>query len=165
VRRCAVVAVGGVVYEMLSGVRAFHGDTAADTISAILTRDPSPLSAANPAVPPAFERIVRRCLEKNPNERFHSVRDVSFALEAISDLPGSHAIGRAAVEKAFPPSSRSYLYAGVLAALALCIISGFMYYRAKMRPSAPREWEQLTNFPDSVGVPFLSPDGRILTFV
>ena len=69
-------------------------------------RDPSPLSEANPAVPPAFERVVRRCLEKNPNERFHSVRDVSFALEAISDLPGSHASGRAAVpEKALrsPP--------------------------------------------------------------
>jgi len=164
-QRSDIFAVGAVVYEMLSGVRAFHGDTAADTISAILTRDPAPLSDANPAVPPAFERVVRRCLEKNPNERFHSVRDVSFALEAISDLPGSHTSGRAPVEKALPPSRRRYLYAGVLAALALCIVSGVLYYRSKMRPSAPQEWEQLTNFSDSVVAPALSPDGRMLTFV
>ncbi len=165
-QRSDIFAVGAVVYEMLSGVRAFHGDTAADTISAILCRDPAPLSEANPAVPPAFERVVRRCLEKNPNERFHSVRDVSFALEAISDLPGSHASGRATVpEKALPPSHRRSLYAAVLAALALSMAAGFMYYRAKMRASAPQEWEQLTNFSDSVVAPALSPDGRMLTFV
>jgi eukaryotic-like serine/threonine-protein kinase len=165
-QRSDIFAVGAVVYEMLSGVRAFQGDSAADTISAILSRDPAPLSEANPAVPPAFERVVRRCLEKNPNERFHSVRDVSFALEAISDPPGSHASGRAAVpEKALPPGQRRKLYAGVLAALALCVTAGYLYYRAKAKPPAPQEWEQLTNFSDSVVAPALSPDGRMLTFV
>jgi len=103
-QRSDIFAVGPVVYEILSGVRAFYGDTAADTISAILSRDPAPLSEANPAVPPAFERVVRRCLEKNPDERFHSVRDVAFALEAISDLPGLQASGQTTLPEKTRPS-------------------------------------------------------------
>jgi len=87
--RSDIFAAGAIVYEMLSGKRAFRGETTADTIEAILNRDPPPLSAAGRATPPALERIVRRCLEKNPSERFQSVRDVAFALEAISDLPNS----------------------------------------------------------------------------
>ena len=91
-QRADIFAAGAIIYEMLSGKRAFHGDTAADTIQAILSHDPPALSGINPAVPPAFDRIVRRCLEKNAGERFHSVRDVAFALEAISDLPASGAV-------------------------------------------------------------------------
>ena len=90
-QRSDIFAAGAIIYEMLSGKKAFRGETAADTLEAILNRDPLALSQINPAVPPAFERIVRRCLEKNANERFHSVRDVAFALEAISDLPTSRA--------------------------------------------------------------------------
>jgi serine/threonine protein kinase/Tol biopolymer transport system component len=165
-QRADIFAAGAVVYEMLSGKRAFQGETTADTIDAILNRDPRPLTETNPTVSPAFERMVQRCLEKNPDERFHSVRDVAFALEAISDLPGSHASGQTTVpEKARPPARRRYLYAGVLVALVLSLGAGVLYYRAKMRLSAPQEWEPLTNFPDSVVAPALSPDGRMLTFV
>ena len=84
-QRSDIFALGAILYEMLSGRRAFSGDTSADTMAAILNQDPRPLSVVNPSVPLALERIVQRCLEKNPNERFHSVRDVAFALEAISD--------------------------------------------------------------------------------
>jgi eukaryotic-like serine/threonine-protein kinase len=84
-QRSDIFAAGAIVYEMLSGKRAFCGETRADTIEAILSRDPPALSETNPSVPPSFERIVRRCLEKDANERFHSVRDVAFALAAISE--------------------------------------------------------------------------------
>jgi len=86
-QRSDIFAAGAIVYEMLSGKRAFCGETYADTIEAILNRDPPALSESNPSVPPSFERIVRRCLEKDANERFHSVRDVAFALAAISEAP------------------------------------------------------------------------------
>lgn len=59
-------------YGMLSGARAFKGDTAADTMTAILTKDPPELQATNREIPPALERIVRHCLEKSPDERFQS---------------------------------------------------------------------------------------------
>jgi eukaryotic-like serine/threonine-protein kinase len=83
--RTDIFAFGVILYEMLSGKPVFHGDTPADTLSAILNYEPPDLSASNRAIPSALDRVVRRCLEKKPDERFYSVRDVAFALEAISD--------------------------------------------------------------------------------
>jgi len=70
---------------MLSGRRAFHGETPADTLTAILRQDPPDLSGLGREIPPALERITRRCLEKDPAERFQSAQDVGFALEAVRD--------------------------------------------------------------------------------
>ncbi len=82
--RADVFAFGCLMYELVSGKRAFDRDSAADTISAILKEDPPPLSGANVAVPPALDRVIHRCLEKNPDERFQSARDLAFALETLS---------------------------------------------------------------------------------
>ncbi len=165
-QRSDIFAAGAVVYEMLSGKRAFQGETAADTIEAILNRDPPALAEANPAVPPAFERVVRRCLEKNPNERFHSVRDVAFALEAISDMPASSASGRTAfLATEGSAGKRRYVLWGLAAMLAAAVAAGYLYYRAHMVSSRPQEWEQLTSFSDAAVAPALSPDGRMLAFL
>ena len=75
-------AFGAILYEMLSGQRAFAGATPADTLSAILEKDPPELTAER-KVPPSLARIVERCLEKNPAARFQSTRDLTFALEAL----------------------------------------------------------------------------------
>ena len=72
---------------MLSGARAFHRDTAADTMTAILKEEPPDLTMKRTDLSPALDRIVRHCLEKNPAERFQSARDVAFALEALSGTP------------------------------------------------------------------------------
>jgi serine/threonine protein kinase/formylglycine-generating enzyme required for sulfatase activity/predicted esterase len=82
--RSDLFAFGAVLYEMLAGRRAFAGESAADTMSAILKEDPPELSAQVPGVAPALDRIVLRCLEKRPDERFQSARDVAFALDALS---------------------------------------------------------------------------------
>ena len=86
--RSDIFALGAVVYELLSGRRAFTGDTAADTMTAILTKDPEDLSRPGLVVPASLDRIVRRCLEKDPAERFQSAKDVAFALEAESGTGG-----------------------------------------------------------------------------
>ncbi len=83
-QRSDIFSFGAIVYEMLSGRRAFHGESAAETMSAILKEDPAELSDSNKSVSPALERLVNHCLEKNPEGRFHSARDVAFALEALS---------------------------------------------------------------------------------
>lgn len=92
--RSDIFAFGAILYEMLSGKRAFHGDSAADTMSAILKEDPPELTETNRNVSPALDRIVQHCIEKNPAERFQSARDVAFNLEALTDISTT---GRAAV--------------------------------------------------------------------
>jgi eukaryotic-like serine/threonine-protein kinase len=82
--RSDVFSLGCVLYEMLTGRRAFERSTAAETLTAILREDPPAFSAAGRPLPAALERTVRRCLEKSPIERFQSARDVAFALEAVS---------------------------------------------------------------------------------
>jgi serine/threonine-protein kinase len=84
--RSDLFALGAVLYEALSGERAFQGNSPADTLSAILKDDPPEISPRKAEVPPVLERIVRRCLEKDPGERFQTARDLRFALEAISDV-------------------------------------------------------------------------------
>src|SRR5262249_40803208 len=82
--RSDIFSFGAILYEMLSGRRAFHGESAAETMSAILKEDPPDLSETNQRISPALERLVNHCLEKNPEERFHSASDLAFALEALS---------------------------------------------------------------------------------
>jgi len=84
--RSDIFAFGAILYEMLSGRRAFHGDSAADTMSAILKEDPPDLSQTSPGIAPGLDRVVRHCLEKNPEERFQSARDLAFDLETLSDV-------------------------------------------------------------------------------
>ena len=81
--RSDIFAFGVIIYEMLSGKRAFHRETSADTMSAILKEESPPLPET---VAPALSRIVRRCLEKNPEQRFQSASDLGFALEAITTM-------------------------------------------------------------------------------
>src|SRR5438034_1006235 len=85
-KRSDLFAFGAILYEMLSGQKAFRGDTAADTITAILTKEPADLSQTNEEIHPGLDRIVRHCLEKNPEERFESARDLAFDLEALSGI-------------------------------------------------------------------------------
>jgi serine/threonine protein kinase len=89
--RSDIFSFGAILYEMLSGKRAFHGETAADTMSAILREDPAELSETNRNVSPALERIVHHCLEKSPEQRFHSASDVAFDLEHLSGISSSAA--------------------------------------------------------------------------
>jgi Tol biopolymer transport system component len=83
--RSDIFSFGAVLYEMLAGRRAFRGDSAADTMSAILREDPPDLSTTNRLIAPGLDRIVRHCLEKDPEARFHSAHDLAFQLEALSD--------------------------------------------------------------------------------
>ncbi len=82
--RSDIFSFGTIFYEMLSGRRAFRGNSMAETMSAILKEDPPDLSEINKTVSPALERLVHHCLEKRPEERFHSARDLAFAIEALT---------------------------------------------------------------------------------
>ena len=87
--RSDIFAFGAVLYEMLSGERAFRGETMMDAMTAVLKEDPPDLPAAERHIPPALERIVHRCLEKSPAGRFKSADDLAFALEGLTSQSDS----------------------------------------------------------------------------
>ena len=96
--RSDIFSLGAVLYETLTGIRAFSGASAVETMNAILKEDPPELTRTNAALPPALDRIVRRCLEKEPQQRFESARDLGFALDAISTASASSVTTSGTVE-------------------------------------------------------------------
>jgi Tol biopolymer transport system component len=98
--RSDLFSFGTILFEMLSGRRPFEAETAAETMTAILKQDPPELRTREGA--PALQNIVRRCLEKAPEQRFQSARDVGFALEAVSDSSGMAGITAVAPRRRLP---------------------------------------------------------------
>jgi eukaryotic-like serine/threonine-protein kinase len=162
--RSDIFSFGAVLYEMLSGEHAFQGKSPAEVITAILTGDPPDLSGRFSGISPGVNRLVRRCLEKNPDQRFHSARDVAFALEAISDTVREPAASLDKVSGAPTQRSRTvFFYFALIVIVTLFLGLGIWYFR-QVKPSRT-EWTQLTDFADSVSSPALSPDGKMLAFL
>src|SRR5580693_1256271 len=87
--RSDIFAVGAILYEMLTGRRAFRGETEVDTISAVLRENPPAINLDQASVPTSFQQIVRHCLEKEPENRFQSARDLAFALDTLANASGT----------------------------------------------------------------------------
>jgi TolB-like protein/Tfp pilus assembly protein PilF len=121
-QRSDIFSLGAVLYEMLTGNRAFRGGSAVETLNAILKDDPAELSQAGREVSPALERIIRRCLEKSREERFQSARDLAFALgEATSAAASSPATAEVVRPKTMPVSRLVVVAIGVVALLAALV--------------------------------------------
>ena len=158
--RTDIFAFGAVLYEMLSGVRAFRRDTPAETMTAVLKDDPPELSDPVRPVSPALERIVRRCLEKNPEQRFQSARDLSFALGALSGTETSGAARATSAPRRVP------LLLWFSVALALAAVAAVTWFVAR-RPVATTRMQFAIPFPEEMSVSHmaLSRDGSMLVFV
>lgn len=162
--RSDIFAFGAILYEMISGKRAFHGETSADTMSAILKEETPDLSETARNVPPGLERIVRHCLEKNPSQRFHSAGDLAFDLEALTEISASSKSGaQAAVQQARGADSRRKLawVAGVIALSAAMIAVGWWLGRGG-GATPPPEYQQITFRTGSIGNARFTPDGSIV---
>lgn len=139
--RSDIFALGTILYEMLSGKRAFEKDSSADTMAAILKEEPPELSGEGKKIPPAVERVVRHCLEKNPAERFQSARDLAFDLESLS---GASATGARALRTERPLHRRgSPLLFAVLGTAGLIVVGVAGYFLGRGAVSAPT-YHQLT---------------------
>jgi serine/threonine protein kinase len=163
--RTDIFSFGAILYEMLTGRRAFKGESSVETMNAVLKEDPPDMAAVQPGVGPAVDMVVRHCLEKNPEERFQSARDLAFDLQRISSASGpSPAIAapRRTVTRWIAP----LMAAAVL--VAATVIAWRAGYRsaasAKATPST-HSFKLLTNQPGVEEFPSLAPDGKTFVFV
>ena len=156
--RTDIFAFGAVLYEMLSGRRAFAGDSAVETMTAILKADPPELLTAD--VPPALDRIVRRCLDKHPSQRFQSAGDLAFALETLS-APTTSA---PAVAIAAPSRRRWGTFAAGAAVLAAGILVGALAARRPAPPAAVAEFRAVTFDQWPVTAARFMPDGQTIVY-
>ena len=156
--RTDIFAFGAVLYEMLSGLPAFHHDTAAETMTAVLKEDPPELSDPSHPVPPGLDRIVRRCLEKNPEQRFQSAKDLSFALSALSGTDSSAAARVSEAPRRVP------LWLGLSIVLALTSVASVTWFVSR-RPAAAVRQQFAIPVEGEVSHMALSRDGSMLAFV
>jgi Tol biopolymer transport system component len=162
--RSDLFAFGVILYEMLTGMRAFTGDSSIQSMAAILNTEPPPVSNARMDLPAGLDRIVERCLEKDPARRFQSAHDLAFVLESLQEGPGGtreHAVIRAA-----PRRRAGWIVAA--AGLVLGVVIGVAVAKLAFRPAPP----EVARF--SIAVPegstvngnggdvVISPDGRMV---
>lgn len=156
--RADIFSFGAVLYEMLSGQRAFHKDSSVETLNAILKEDPPALDVDKLHVAPGLERIVHHCLEKKPADRFQSARDLTFALRALSDTTTTQR--PAVIAKTGSPSRWIATMGAILSAV---LSAGFTYYA--MRHSGPERNDFAIPVPGEVSHLAISLDGKWLAFV
>jgi serine/threonine protein kinase len=171
--RSDIFSFGVILYEMLTGRRAFKRETMAETMTAILKEEPEGLSASNPGINPALERIVNRCLEKKPERRFHSAHDLGFALESLSSPTNSS--GQIRTSAVIDSSVRGWrgglpwIAAGAFALIAAAALL-FTYFRSS---SSARATAVRLSFNPPANLAFndgqldaavISPDGQKIAF-
>jgi serine/threonine protein kinase/WD40 repeat protein len=157
--RTDIFSFGAVLYEMLSGKRAFKRDTTAETMTAILKEEPAELVDTGVQIPPGLDRIVRHCLEKVPEQRFQSARDLAFDLESLSSLTAT-----GTVASAKSAERRNWWLAGaLLAALAIAAAAGWKISSLTSRGGSP-QFRQVTYRRGTLGSARFSRDGANILY-
>src|SRR5262249_43983248 len=149
--RSDIFALGAIMYEALTGKRAFQKPTSVETMNAILNEEPAGISLLASTIPLALQRIVHRCLEKNPEQRFQSRADLAFGREALSDSRGSSATVLAQPRKLF----RNWIYPATGMVVVLAALLAIFQFRTRRSLVPTTDWVQITNLPDSVSQPAL----------
>jgi Tol biopolymer transport system component len=158
--RSDIFSFGAILYEMLSGRHAFRADSAAETMSAILREEPPDLSATNQGVSPGLDRIVRRCIEKGPEQRFHSAHDVAFALEDVSGVSAPSLVSPSLSVRGRLPKLAT------VAALAAALAAGVFAGRAiwGRSPAAPPTFKRLTFGRGPIHSARFASDGQTIVY-
>ncbi|MDO8677102.1 MAG: protein kinase [Acidobacteriota bacterium] len=164
-QRTDIFSFGAVLYEMLTGRRAFRGDSHVETMNAILKEDPPEFAGVGANIPAGLDRIVRRCLEKQPEERFHSAHDLGIALETVSDSSSSISAspGEAlpSVKRRLSPLAAALMALVVVAASVAAYVAGRQSGTARV---ATPEYNRLTFQRGPVFSAKLAPDGNTIVY-
>ncbi|MCA1604924.1 MAG: protein kinase, partial [Acidobacteria bacterium] len=165
--RSDIFSFGTVLYEMLSGQRAFRGESAVETLNSILKDEPPELTATNRNIAPALQRVVWHCLEKSPERRFQSATDIAFALETLSDHSGSTATMAIASAPSRPLNRERALWISV-GILLLVTAAALTFAYLSRRQTATHSVMLSLAMPDKASLPArvtVSPDGLRLCFL
>jgi Protein kinase domain len=138
--RADIFSFGVVLFEMLTGKRAFARDTASDTLAAILRDDPPEMEGTSRPIPPGLQRILHHCLEKRPEQRFHSAHDLAFALHNLSTAEGS-----ARLAAPFAPQNRRTTWIWAALAAVLFVGAGFAGWALRSGPAPLPTFRPLTH--------------------
>jgi len=158
--RSDIFSFGAILYEMLSGQRAFKKDSSVETLNAILKEDPPDLLESGANIPPALDRVVRHCLEKHPEARFQSSRDVAFDLEAISEASGaSSAVTARGARRTWRAMA---LAAGV--AVAAIIAAGAYFAGLSRQRTNVSSFQRITFRRGQVSAGRFAPDGQAIAY-
>ncbi len=160
--RSDIFSFGTVLYEMVTGRQAFHGDSKASTLAAILKDNPTPASQIVDGLPREVERLISRCLRKAVNQRFQDMDDVKIVLEELKEESDSGVLGAAAAANTKP----GYRLTWVLSmAAALVIMAAGLWFRLRSgSPDVPLVAVPLTSYAGVEEWPTLSPDGTQVAF-
>ena len=172
--RTDIFAFGSVLYEMIAGKKAFEGKTQTNLVAAILERDPPPLTTVQPLAPPLVDSIVRKCLAKNPDDRWQTASDLGSALRwAAEGRSGATAVAGTPRTGARRVANGAVAAAGILGSIAIGLAVGGRFMSTVATPAALVRFEvqppaNVTLSPAPVASAAqlaLSPDGRRLAFV
>ena len=162
--RSDIFSFGAVLYEMLTGKRAFKRETSAETMTAILREEPQVLSDTGEEAP--LQRILARCLEKNVERRFQSASDLAFALESLSGASIATSIGTTTAKSVLQTKARQAWLPWVIATALLMGTAVWEMFRPAAVPANPLERAHFTRVTDFKCVEAaISPDGRFVAFV
>lgn len=162
--RSDIFSFGAVLYEMLTGNRAFEGESSVETMNAILKDDPLDAPETSAKIPPALDRIVRHCLEKAPEQRFQSARDLVFDLQSLSETSAAGTFAQAARKRKLAnllPWAVALIAGALLGAATMKIHSSRA--SAALPTATTMTYSQVTNEGDAL-FPSLSPDGKFLVY-
>lgn len=162
--RSDIFSFGAVLYEMVSGQRAFQGDTPVSTIAAVLQKEPKPLTGLTPAIPRDLDKIITRCLRKNPDRRFHVIVDVKVALEELKEESES---GKLTELPMAAPSNKVRRAVWIGVPLVAAVAGTAWWFSHRQMPEATATSPQVTPVTTYAGIeghPTFSPDAGQIAF-
>jgi Tol biopolymer transport system component len=166
--RSDIFSLGVVLYELATGRRPFQGDTSMSILSAVLKDHPAPATTINPALPPAFARVLKTCLHKDPERRYQSAKDVRNELQTLREELDSGELARPAIAVAPARAAvRWPIVAAAAAAVAIAALAWSLWPAGSGMTPAPRvlQHTRLTSASGVESEPALSPDGKWFVYV